>query len=133
MSKTMSAIYWIATTAIAALVGALAAGWSIDQAPTFSDDKGAAATSASHLLYGIIGGLVGFFLVMAVAAAIWMVGWVRHRRATYVDDYDDYDHDVDLLEDADDGQDADEQDDDEQDDDEQDVEEQLTDDEQVGR
>lgn len=97
-NKTVTAIYWVVAFVLAVLAGTFGANWGVDQAPTFRDeDKGAPATSASHLLYGLIGGGIGFGVVLALAAGAWMVWWMRHRRATYVDDYDDYDHDVDLL------------------------------------
>ena len=87
------AVYWVAAVVLIGLGGALGARWGDSQAPTFNnEDKGSVpATSVSHLLYQVFGGVLLALIVAAVLAGGWLLLWVRARRRVGIDD--DFDPD----------------------------------------
>ena len=87
------AVYWVAAVVLIGLGGAIGAKWGDSEAPTFNnEDKGSVpATSVSHLLYQVFGGVLLALIVAAVLAGVWLLLWVRARRLE--GGYDDFDPD----------------------------------------
>lgn len=81
-SRWVGSAFWVAAFVLTVLAGVLGAVWGQNQAPVFTDDDGneVAASSASHLLYGVFGGVLFACAVIAVFALIWMLAWARNRR-----------------------------------------------------
>ena len=94
------AVYWIVAVVLIGLGGALGANWGDSEAPTFNnEDKGSEpANGISHLLYQVFGGVLLALVVAAVLAGIWLLLWVRTRRAqNAIGDFDDEDDDAEVM------------------------------------
>lgn len=114
------ATYWVVAVLLIALGGGLGAKWGDSQAPTFNNEKKGSvpANGVSHLLYQLFGGVLLALVVAAVAAGVWLLLWVRTRRAeqAYVgDEYDDEDANTMSVDDVEHMFDEDDEQDDEQD------------------
>ena len=98
-NRALTALYWVIGFVLAVLAGVVGAAWGNSLAPTFENEEsgGTPATGASRLLFSIFGGLLGAAIVLAVFAAIFMVLWVRHRRANPAVDDEDFEADEELL------------------------------------
>lgn len=77
------AVYWLAALVLIAVGGGLGATWGDSQAPTFNNkEKGSVpANGVSHMLYQVFGGVLLALIVAAVFAGVWLLLWVRSRRA----------------------------------------------------
>ncbi|TWE11876.1 hypothetical protein [Rudaeicoccus suwonensis] len=77
------ASYWVAAVVLVGVAGALGARWGDGEAPNFdNDDKGGVpATGMSHLLYQVFGGILLAALVLAIFSGVWLLMWMRARRA----------------------------------------------------
>ncbi|GAB3577787.1 hypothetical protein [Calidifontibacter terrae] len=106
-NRLATAAYWLVGIVLSVLAGVGGAAWGNSLAPSFDNDNtgGTPATSASRLLYSIFGGLLCGFGVLAVFAAIFMVLWVRARRAEV--EVDDEETDESLIDDLEFGDDED--------------------------
>lgn len=98
-NRALTALYWVIGFVLAVLAGVVGAAWGNSLAPTFENEEsgGTPATGASRLLFSIFGGLLGAAIVLAVFAAIFMVLWVRHRRANPAVDDEEFEADEELL------------------------------------
>ena len=98
-NRALTALYWVIGFVLAVLAGVVGAAWGNSLAPTFENEEsgGTPATGASRLLFSLFGGLLGAAIVLAVFAAIFMVLWVRHRRANPAVDDEDFEADEELL------------------------------------
>lgn len=98
-NRALTALYWVIGFGLAVLAGVGGAAWGNSLAPTFENEEsgGTPATGASRLLFSIFGGLLGAAIVLAVFAAIFMVLWVRHRRANPAVDDEEFEADEELL------------------------------------
>ena len=86
------ATYWVVAVLLIAVGGALGAAWGDSEAPTFNNtEKGSVpANGVSHLLYQVFGGVLLALVVAAVFAGVWLLLWMRTRRAHRVLDGDEY-------------------------------------------
>ncbi len=82
-SRWAGSAFWAAAFVLAVLAGVAGAAWGQSQAPVFTDEKGheVAASSASHLLYGVFGGVLFACAVFAAFALVWLLMWARRRRS----------------------------------------------------
>lgn len=98
-NRALTALYWVIGFVLAVLAGVGGAAWGNSLAPTFENEEsgGTPATGASRLLFSIFGGLLGAAIVLAVFAAVFMVLWVRHRRANPAVDDEEFEADEELL------------------------------------
>ncbi|RNI22255.1 hypothetical protein [Flexivirga caeni] len=89
------ATYWIVALVLIGVGGALGARWGDSQAPTFDNqEKGSVpANGVSHLLYQVFGGILLALVVAALFAGVWLLLWIRTRRAER--GYDEGDLDLD--------------------------------------
>ncbi len=81
-SRLFAPAFWVVGFVATVLAGVLGAMWGQGQAPVFTDDDGneVAASSASHLLYGIFGGVLFALAVLAAFSLVWLLLWARRRR-----------------------------------------------------
>ncbi len=81
-SRLFAPVFWVVGFVATVLAGVLGAMWGQGQAPVFTDDDGneVAASSASHLLYGVFGGVLFALAVLAAFALVWLLLWARRRR-----------------------------------------------------
>lgn len=93
------ATYWVVAVVLIAFGGALGAKWGDSQAPTFNNkEKGSVpANGVSHLLYQLFGGVLLALVVAAVFAGVWLLLWVRTRRAEQALAGDEYDDEPDTM------------------------------------
>ncbi|MBD2758862.1 hypothetical protein IEE94_05010 [Yimella sp. cx-573] len=98
-NRAMTALYWVIGFGLATLAGVAGAAWGNSQAPTFENEEtgGTPATGASRLMFSIFGGLLGSLGVLAIFAAIYMVLWVRARRANPPVEEEHFEDDDTLL------------------------------------
>ena len=99
------ATYWVVAVLLIGVGGALGAKWGDSQAPTFNNEKKGSvpANGVSHLLYQLFGGVLLALVVAAVFAGVWLLLWVRTRRAEQAfagDEYDDEDADTMSVDDV---------------------------------
>lgn len=99
-NRAFAACYWLITVALAVAGGVWGANLLGSRSPEFHDDgNGVVASSASHVLFEVLGGVLGAAIVLAIASLIWFFLWWRARQDDVVED-DDYDlslQDVDEM------------------------------------
>lgn len=99
-NRAATTAYWMVAIVLSALAGVGGANWGNSLAPSFhnEDAGGTPATSASRLLFSVFGGLLGALGVLAVFAAIFMVLWLRQRRASVEEEQENDESFIDDIE-----------------------------------
>lgn len=97
-SRVFASLFWLVALALAVAAGVWGANLGGDRSPEFSDDgNGVVASSASHLLFEILGGVLGAAIVLAIASLIWFFLWWRARQSAPVPEDEDYDLSLDDV------------------------------------
>lgn len=95
-SRVFAVSFWLIAVVLAVAAGIWGASIGGDRSPEFSDDgNGVVASSASHVLFEVLGGVLGAAIVIAIASVIWFVLWWRARRTAVEDE--DYDMSLDDV------------------------------------
>lgn len=98
------ATYWVVAVLLIGVGGALGAKWGDSQAPTFNNEKKGSvpANGVSHMFYQLFGGVLLALVVAAVLAGVWLLLWVRTRRAEQAagQEYDDDEADTMSVDDV---------------------------------
>lgn len=101
-NRVFAVCYWLITIALAVAGGVWGASLLGSRSPEFHDDgNGVVASSASHVLFEVLGGVLGAAIVLAIASLIWFFLWWRARQDGLIADQDDDDYDL-SLDDVDD-------------------------------
>lgn len=80
--RPVAIVYWLLAFVVSVLGGVGGAMIGRDAAPQFTDKgAGAPATSGGQLLLGVLGFLLGFAVVLALFSGVWLLAWIRERRA----------------------------------------------------
>lgn len=89
-SRAFALCFWLVTAALAVAAGVWGAQLGGDHSPAFSDEgNGVVVSSASHLLFEVLGGVLGAAVVLALGSLVWFFLWWRARQAAPADeDYD---------------------------------------------
>lgn len=96
-NRAFAVCYWLITIALAVAGGVWGASLLGSRSPEFHDDgNGVVASSASHVLFEVLGGVLGAAIVLAIASLVWFFLWWRARQDGLVADSDDDDYDLSL-------------------------------------
>ncbi|PWJ26264.1 hypothetical protein ATK17_2411 [Branchiibius hedensis] len=97
-NRVFAVCYWLIAIALAVAGGVWGASLLGSRSPEFHDDgNGVVASSASHVLFEILGGVLGAAIVLAIASLIWFFLWWRDRQDGVGVDEDDSDLSLDDV------------------------------------
>lgn len=98
-NRAFAICFWLIAVALAVAGGVWGASLLGSRSPEFHDDgNGVVVSSASHVLFEILGGVLGAAIVLAAASLIWFFLWWRARQdGEDVEDDDDYDLSLDDV------------------------------------
>ena len=80
-NRAFAICFWLITVALAVAGGVWGASLLGSRSPEFHDDgNGVVVSSASHVLFEVLGGVLGAAIVLAIASLIWFFLWWRARQ-----------------------------------------------------
>ena len=97
-NRAFAVCYWLVTIALAVAGGVWGALLLGSRSPEFHDDgNGVVVSSASHVLFEILGGVLGAAIVLAIASLVWFFLWWRARQDESEVEDEDYDLSLDDV------------------------------------